>query len=113
MKVLLVEPFGHRGGHFSAHTKYLSEALADAGANVTLVTFDGLLGETPKPTTVKRISFVSQSGDWGPVWRFVAHHLPRPLNSILITICVFHLAVCQDRKEKADVIHVLDAVLPA
>jgi glycosyltransferase involved in cell wall biosynthesis len=113
MKVLLVEPLGHRGGHLSAHTKYLSGALADAGANVTVVTFDGLLGEAPEwNADVKHISFVPKSGALGPVWRFLLHRLPRPLNSILVTICVFRLAVRQDRKEKNDVIHILDAALP-
>lgn len=111
MKVLVVEPLGHRGGHWSAHTKYLSEALADAGANVTLVTFDGLLGEAPEwNADVKHISFVSESGPFGPVWRFLSCHLPRAVSSVLVTICVFRLAVRQDRKEKNDVIHVLDAV---
>jgi glycosyltransferase involved in cell wall biosynthesis len=113
MKVLVVEPFGHRGGHPSAHTKYLTGALADAGANVTLVTFDGLLGEAPAwHANMKHISFVAESGRFGPVWRFLSRHLPHTLSSILITLCVFHFAIRQDRKEKNDVIHVLDAGVP-
>jgi glycosyltransferase involved in cell wall biosynthesis len=113
MKVLLVEPLGHKGGHRSPHTKYLSSALADAGANVTVVTFDGLLGEAPEwNADVKHISFVSASGPFGSVWRFLYCHLPRIFNSILATICVFRLAVREDRKEKNDVIHILDVAVP-
>jgi len=113
MRVLIVEPFGHRGGHFSAHTKYLCEALADAGADVTLVTFDGLLGEALHWNAgIKHVSFVSASGHFGPVWRFLSHHLRRSVSSVLVTICVFRLAVRQDRREKNDVIHVLDAAVP-
>lgn len=44
MRVLLVEPLGHLGGHMSTHAKFLSEALAHASVDVTLLTFDGLLG---------------------------------------------------------------------
>jgi len=113
MKVLLVEPLGHRGGHFSAHTKYLSEALADAGMTVTVITFDGLLGEAPElNANVKHISFVSQSGPFGPMWSFLSRHLHHVVSSILVTICVYHLAVQRDRKEKSDVMHVLDASVP-
>ena len=113
MKVLLVEPLGHKAGHYSPHTKYLSVALADAGADVTVITFHGLLGEPPEwNKNVKNISFVSQSGAFGPAWRFLSRHIPGPISSILATICVFRLAVQQDRKEKNDVIHVLDAAVP-
>jgi len=113
MKVLLVEPLGHKGGHRSPHTKYLSEALADAGLNVTVVTFDGLLGEAPEwNADVKHISFVSESGAFGPVCRFLSCHLPRLFNSILATICVFRLAVREDRKDNNDVIHLLDIAVP-
>ena len=31
MRILLVEPFGHREGHFSGYPNYVSRALADAG----------------------------------------------------------------------------------
>jgi len=113
MKVLLVEPLGHKGGHRSPHTKYLSEALSDAGAHVTVVTFDGLLGEAPEwNANVKHISFISQSGTFGPLWRFLSRHIPGPISSILATICVFRLAVRQDRKVKNDVIHTLDVAMP-
>ncbi len=113
MKVLIVEPLGHKGGHRSPHTKYLSRALADAGANVTVVTFDGLLGEPPAwDADVKHISFVSESGAFGPAWRFLSCHLPKVVSSILATICVFRLAVREDRREKNDVIHILDIAVP-
>jgi len=101
MEVLLVEPLGHTGGHFSAHTKYLSQALADAGADVTLLTFDGLLGE---PAKVKHISFTSK-GAFASVCRSLSSLLPGPLSSTLSTICTFLAA----RKEKYEVVHILDA----
>ena len=56
MRVLLVEPLGHWGGHFTAHTKHLAQALVNAGVDVTLLTFDGLLGKpTELDAEVKRL----------------------------------------------------------
>lgn len=110
MKVLLVEPLGHTGGHFSAHTKYLTQALADAGADVTLLTFDGLLSEPAEwSAKVEHISFTSKSGAFAPVWRFLSSHLPETLSSTLSTICTFRSAIRQIRREKNAVIHILDA----
>ncbi len=40
-----MEPFGKHGGHHSVDTKRVTEALAEAEVNVTLVTFDGVRGD--------------------------------------------------------------------
>lgn len=110
MKVLLVEPLGHMGGHCSSHTKYLSQALADAGVDVTLLTFDGLLGEPAAwSAEVRHISFISTSGAFAPAWRFLCSHLPPSLSPIPATVCGFRLAVRWARREKNAVIDILDA----
>ena len=40
MRVLLVEPFGHMGGHPTEHTRHLVRVLADAGLDITLLTLE-------------------------------------------------------------------------
>ncbi len=102
MKVLLVEPLGHLGGHMSAHTKYLSVALAHADIDVTLLTFDGLLGSRDGlDAKLKHVSFVSKTGIFSPVFRFL------PFQQVLGTICTF-FTLALLKRQKFDVIHILD-----
>lgn len=102
MKVLLVEPLGHLGGHMSAHTKYLSEALAHTDIDATLLTFDGLLGSRHGlDAKLKHVSFISKTGIFSPVFRFL------PFQHIVGTICTF-LILFLLRRQRFDVIHILD-----
>ena len=110
MKVLLVECLGHVGGHYSAHTNHLSQALTDVGVDITLLTFNGLVSEPAEsPGKVKHISFTSRSGAIAPAWRFLSCHLPKVLNCIVSTICTFRLALREAQREKNAIIHILDA----
>ena len=74
MRVLLVEPLGHWAGHFSTHTKYLTRALIDAGVDVTLLTYDGLLGGLDDK--VKHISFTSKTGALATLIRYLPRLFP-------------------------------------
>lgn len=114
MKVMLVEPFGHREGHFSGYPNYLSRALADAGSYVTLITFDGVLGNwTDKDTRIRHLYVLAEAGFLAPVWRllrgFLHFILPlRPLTLVLEAVLAFRLAFRQNKKHEYDVIHLLD-----
>ena len=118
MRVLLVEPLGHMGGHFTAHTKHLALSLVDAGADVTLLTFDGLLGSPMGlDGKLKHISFMSKIGALAPVIRLLSNLVPSKFvrsqfDAIFSTICTFLLAYWQHRKAKYHVIHILDACMP-
>jgi len=118
MRVLLVEPLGHWEGHFTAHTKHLAQTLVNAGVDVTLLTFDGLLGKsTELDAEVKHISFLSQTGVLKPLLRCLPHLFPSKfiqgqLDRIFSTICTFFLALRRSRMGKYEVVHVLDACVP-
>ena len=118
MRVLLVEPFGHMGGHPTEHTKYLVRALAYAGVDVTLLTFDGLLSNSVEGDgRVKHISFVARTGALAPLFRYLPHLIPLKvaqvqLDRLLSTICTFFEALRQNRRNKYEVIHILDSCIP-
>jgi len=54
-KIIIVEPIGLTQGAEPMYASYLSNALADAGAYVTVVTFDGLLARLD--SKVKHVSY--------------------------------------------------------
>lgn len=117
MRVLFIEPFGHVAGHFSVDTKYLVRAIANAGADVTLLTFDGLLGNsTELNAKVTHISFVSQIGAPARLVRHLPYLFPsrfvqNQVDLILSTVCTFVQAFLENRKTRYDVIHIFDAYM--
>ena len=118
MKVLLVEPLGHIGGHESAHTGYLVRALADAGVDVTLLTFKGRLGSSSElDAKVVNISFTSNESVLVKITGFLSHLFPAMFHRfhpdyMISTICTFSRALRLSRKGKYQVIHILDAYVP-
>jgi glycosyltransferase involved in cell wall biosynthesis len=119
MRALLVQPFGHHKGHPWAYSAYLSRALAEAGADIVLVTYDGLLDETGRQTNVSQISVVSQRGPLGLMARSINRALRlvrlfRPLIPLVETASTFLLAFREGKereKNHANVLHVLDGSL--
>ena len=115
MRVLLVEPMGRWEGHPSMRTKYLSHSLADAGCDVTLLTFDGVLGNwTEGDTKIKHTSFLSKVGIFAFPFRLL-HPLRRfagVASGVLAiyTFFTFLLASQQMRRQRYEVIHILDGV---
>lgn len=118
MKILLVEPFAHRPSHSRVYPKYMSQALADSGSDVTLITFDGVLDDwTEKDARIKHISVLSKIGIFTPVLRSLSRLLRsviflRLFNLAFDTFFTFLLAFGQNRKQRYDVIHILDASMP-
>ncbi len=118
MRVLLVEPLGHLGGHPSEHTKHLVRTLANAGVNVTLLTFDGLTcNSAGLDVRVTHISFVSKIGALAPLVRCLPRLFPSKVvqgqfDRMFSTYCTFFAALRQNRREKYNLIHVLDACTP-
>lgn len=115
MRVLLVEPMGRWEGHPSMRTKYLSHSLADAGCDVTLLTFDGVLGNwTENDTKIRHTSFLSKIGIFAFLFRLL-HPLRRFAGLatgvlVIYTFFTFLLVFRQIRRQTYDVIHVLDGV---
>jgi len=76
VRVLLVEPMGQWEGHPSMLTKYLSHSLADTGCDVTLLTFDGVLGNwAENDTKIRHISFLSKIGIFAFLFRLLYLHI--------------------------------------
>lgn len=115
---MLVEPLGHVGGHPSAHTKYLVQTLFNAGIDVHLLTFDGLLGDSMElDGHVKHISFMAEHAALARLVQFLSHLFPwsvvrTQLERLFCTHCTFFKAFRLRQKVKYDVIHILDACTP-
>jgi glycosyltransferase involved in cell wall biosynthesis len=114
MKVLVVEPFGHGAGQPSMHCKYLSHALVSAGAEVTLVTFDGFLDNwIERDEKVRHVSLLSRLGILSVLLRLI-QRLERfailgLFVAVLDTFSTLVLAFRQSKKEGCKLIHVVDA----
>lgn len=118
MKVLLVEPFGRRICHSPQYARDTSLILAEAGADVTLVTFDGVLGDwMEQDARVKHISVLSVDGTSNPLLRFLSRltrsvFFLRPFNLAFDTFFTFFLVARRNARQGYDVVHVLDASMP-
>ena len=65
MKIILVEPFAHKPGHFSVEAWQLSQALSGFGVNTILVSFDGFINidaEEVNESSVRHYSFFPDAG---------------------------------------------------
>lgn len=111
MKVMVVEPFGCSEGGEPMHTKILSNALADVGAEVSVLTFNGLLVDLGEK--VRHVSFCSRVGIFAYPLRLLERLLGfrkvLELNSYIDTFLTFLLVSREVKKQKYDAIHVLDA----
>ena len=111
MKVLFVEPFGHREGHPSFESRRVSYALVDAGAEITLLTFMGVQGDWAD--TEKKVAHValfrprrSLRGYYKYLDRFP---IVRSLLKILETSLLVSFAFWKNRRGQYDVIHIFDS----
>lgn len=111
MKVLFVEPFGHREGHPSFESRRVSYALVDAGAEITLLTFMGIQGDWAD--TEKKVAHVALfrprrllRGYYEYLNRFP---IVRSLLKILETSVSVSFAFWKNRRGQYDVIHIFDS----
>jgi len=111
VKVLFVEPFGHREGHPSFESRRVSYALVDAGAEITLLTAMGVHGDWAD--TEGKVAHValarprrSLRGHYEHLNRFP---IVRSLLKILETSVSVSSAFWKNRKGQYDVIHIFDS----
>lgn len=115
MRILFVEPFGRHEGHPSIESKRVIDAIIEAGVHITMVTFDGVIGEWVEISKVER--HLSVTAKWrclSSSLRFIAR-LKRPLpNRVVInameTMLTMLLALRENRKHKYDAIHFFDGI---
>lgn len=111
VKVLLVEPFGHREGHPSFESQRVSYALVDAGADITLVTFMGVQGDWAD--NEKKVAHLRLFKPWQSllVYYHYLNRLPlvRSILKILETFLTVSFALWRNRKRYYDVIHIFDS----
>lgn len=91
----------------------MSLSLGNAGGQVTLLTFDGLLGQREQDRQIDCQSVVKHAGIFGPLLRFVSRLLHRtvliPAPDSFVTVLY---AAWWQRRHKCQVIHLLDDALP-
>jgi glycosyltransferase involved in cell wall biosynthesis len=113
MKLLFVEPFGHREGHFSVYPNYMSRAMLDAGMNVNLVSFDGVLGGwLEKENRITHRSACNLTL-FGRIFRLLANMMRcavplRPFGIGFECFLTYLVGFYQNRKSQYDVLHILD-----
>ncbi len=106
-KTLIVEPIGLTQGAEPMYAAFLSNALADAGADVTMVTFDGLLAKLD--SKVKHVSYCASAGWFGNLARFLGKVLRiLSIDSYWNTHLALRLASKIARKDNIQTIHILD-----
>jgi len=113
MKVILIEPFGHREGHPSVSSpRYLSQSLVDIGVDVTLVTFAGMREDSwlRNREEINHISVLSLNKIF--LRRFLcklqAFILTNAFLKYLESFLTVLLALREWKRQKYDVIHILD-----
>jgi len=114
MRILFVEPFGQHEGHPPAEAMRVTDALIEAGVDVTIVTFDGVRGNWIETSRIERhISIVPHSG---PIsWLFhllisvLKSSMPlRFLADAVETAPTMFLAVLQSWRYRYNAIHIFD-----
>jgi len=104
-------------GYFAEYVRGLSRALAVSGADIRLVTFDGLVGDGQTGINVRHTSFVESAGRTGRLCRSLPRLIPLKsirgvFSEILSTTCGLGLALRMAKKEPFDIIHVPAIPLP-
>lgn len=114
MKILFVEPFGHHPGHHSILTKQLTEALVEAGVNITMVTFDGVRDNWIETSKIEQhISVVSQGGLVAALLRRIPklHRLPLlgVFADLAETLLTPLFALREAKRQSCEVIHIFES----
>ena len=111
VKVLLVEPLGHREGHHSFESRRVSYALVNVGVEITLVTFMGVQGDWADRE--KRVGHFALFRPRSPLLTYYEYFnrspLARSLFRFLETFLTLALAVWINRKRHYDVVHIFDS----
>lgn len=123
MNVILVEPFAHRVGHYSAEAWKLAQSLSKSGVDITLVSFNGIIDKRKKDiqeSNFKHISFFSHAGAASRLVVDVLHKILSLINSsrlidrLITNLETFSTLMTADhifRSEKADIIYCNDGEL--
>lgn len=107
-RVLYVAPFAHCDGHHCYAACAESEALSKSGAQVLLVTFNGLIDESARPKLVNIVSLVGKR--FRPaLTRINSHQKIKWLFMFLSALLTLARATQIYRKGRYDVIHLRDA----
>ncbi len=113
MRILFVEPFGQHEGHPPIESKRVTDALVEAGVDITMVTFDGVMGNWVDDSKIERhVSVVSQSRYLSGLLRFIPRLrfflLTRFLVDTLEILLSTLLAFRESRRQRYDAIHFFD-----
>jgi glycosyltransferase involved in cell wall biosynthesis len=116
MKILLIEPFGHENGHYSIYAGYMCRAMAEAGNEVTLISFAGLLNDVPNDIKVKHVLAIHETSFYTltkrVTYKIIKNIFPlRPFSSFFQTSLVLDMAIKMNKNKNYDVIHLLDTSL--
>lgn len=116
-RILFVQPFGHRAGHYSPLSKQLTDALMEAGVDVTMITFDGVWDNWIETSKIEQhISVVSRAGLLSPVLRQIPklHRLPIAgvFADLAETLLTSLLALREARKQSYRAVHIQDGNPP-
>ncbi len=110
LKVLYVCPYAHYPGHFPSAAVHESQALAQAGAEVKLLTFCGAIGEAE--TKVPQLVVLPQTRLSLPVHYFISllrrWTLSRWILMFFETLLTLFKAIRLKRKLNYDIIHLRD-----
>ncbi len=111
MKVLFVEPFGHREGHPSFESRRVSYALMDAGVEITLLTFMGVQGDwADREGKVAHVALFRPRRSLRGHYKYLNRYpIVRSLLKILETSVSVSSAFWKNRRGQYDVIHIFDS----
>ena len=104
MKILYVSPMGYVEGHYSTTAIKETEALAEAGHDVTLLSFAGVLDENI-PHHARHLTVVSQARWQRRLVKLNASPALRALVGSITILLTCIVAARLTRKYKIDVIH--------
>ncbi len=112
MRILFVEPFGKHGGHHSPESRRAIEALINCGVDVTMVTFDGVIGDWTDVTKIE--GNLSVGSQYRVTWllrlisRLGQFLLLKPFTDLIETVSTTFLAFRKSRNTSYDAIHFFD-----
>ena len=111
LKVLYAVPYAHRPGHYPRVAISESNALAQAGIEVALLTFDGILDgyHSQRTPHFSALSFIPFSPLLRYIWKFLDKNIfTRFFLHFLETSITLGLAILLSKKGKFDLIHLRD-----
>jgi len=123
MKVILVEPYAHRIGHYGVEAWHLAQSLSSKGVNIILVSFDGFINKGNPEIVQNKIKHISFSSDAGVITKLLVLFLHKFLSlinysrlinrmiTILETFSTLQIADKISRNERDDIIYCNDGEL--